>query len=339
MNKIPQLRLLVTDQCIFNCKWCHEGGEGGAIEYSKPSSEMNLEDIVNCVTLLAKAGISHIKISGGEPLIRKDIIDIIKAVKRIDGIENVELVTRSPKLKEMAYSLWDSGISQLTVSFDTLDEEKFMHYTGYRQANGLNDLIEGIKLIRRLGVPVKLNVIPQYNFNDSEIDSLVKFSGENGASLKFIDLMTMNKNWWKERFMHLDEIEKMLAPVIDTIDDAEFQAGGLGTPMKTFILKNGVKVCFRDATMGTHYGKLCSTCLNYPCQDGLMALRLTCDGKLKYCLYRSDNTIDLLSLYNNKIDFEETLMDVISTFKNSEFKKAWSIEKELEKIEDKAECL
>jgi len=337
MNKIPQLRLLVTSQCIFDCKWCQAGGEGGAIEYEKPSFEMSLEEIVKCVALLAEAGISHIKISGGEPLIRKDIIDIIREVKKIKGIENVELVTRSPRLKEMAYGLWDSGLNGLTVSFDTLDEEKFMQYTGYRQSNGLNDLIEGIKLIRKMGMPVKLNVIPQYEFNDKEIISLAEFSGENGTSLKFIDLMTMNKSWWKERFISLNMVEKILEPIIETIDEAEFQAGGLGTPMKSFILKNGVKVYFRDASSGTHYGEICSTCLNYPCQDGLMAVRLTCDGKLKYCLYRDDNTVDLLSLYNQKLDIEEKIHDVIDIFRNSEFRKAWSVENELNKVEGRLE--
>lgn len=332
MDKIPQLRLLITDRCIFSCQWCHQGGEGGGIGYSKPSFELRMEHIKKLVSLLVNEGISHIKISGGEPLIRRDLIDIMKEVKLIRGVKSIELVTMSPKLKELNDGLCSVGLNGITVSLDTLNKEKFKESTGYKQLSVLEDIIEGIKLISRKGLPIKINVIPQKGLNDNEIIEMVHFAGENDLSLKFIDLMTMDIFWWKKRFMPLGEIEKILHSMIKHTYEPTFQPGGLGTPMRHYLLKNGVKVFLRDSTMGTHYGEICKTCTNYPCQDGLMALRLTCDGKLKYCLYRNDNLIDLFSLVEQSSNVEKTIRLAIDVFRNSEFKKAWSYELEMQRM-------
>jgi cyclic pyranopterin phosphate synthase len=89
MDKIPQLRLLVTDKCIFFCKWCDQGGEGGGIGYVKPSFELNIKHIKKIISLIVNEGISHIKISGGEPLLRRDIIHIIKEVKLVNGVKSI----------------------------------------------------------------------------------------------------------------------------------------------------------------------------------------------------------------------------------------------------------
>ncbi len=335
MGKTPQLRLLITDRCIFSCQWCRQGGEGGSIEYVKPSFELKVEQIIKMISLLVNEGISYIKISGGEPLLRRDIIDIIKEVKLINGVKNIELVTMSPKLKDLGNSLCSVGLDGLTVSLNTLNEERFKQSTGCKQLDGLEDIIEGTKIIHKKGVPVKINMIPQRNFNNDEIIEMAQFAGENGLSLKFIDLMTMNVSWWRERFMPLSEVEKILQPMIKDIDEPTFQPGGLGTPMKRYLLKNGVAVFLRDATIGTHYGEICKTCKNFPCQDGLMALRLTCDGKLKYCLYRNDNLVDLFSVVGVSGGIEKTIREVIDVFRNSEFKKAWSPEIELQRIAQK----
>lgn len=335
MDKIPQLRVLITDRCIFSCQWCHQGGEGGGIGYVKPSFELKVEQIKDLISLLVNEGISHIKISGGEPLLRRDIIDIIKEVKLINGVKNIELVSMSPKLKDLGNSLCSAGLDGLTVSLDSLNKERFKKSTGCKQLDGLEDIIEGIKIIRKKGVPVKINMIPQRNFNKDEIIEMVQFAGENGLSLKFIDLMTMNISWWRERFLPLSEVEKILQPMIKDIDEPVFQPGGLGTPMKRYLLKNEVSVFLRDATIGTHYGEICKTCKNFSCQDGLMALRLTCDGKLKFCLYRNDNLVDLFSVVELSGGIEKTIREVIDIFRNSEFKKAWSPEIELQRIAQK----
>ena len=332
MDKTPQLRLLITDRCIFSCRWCHQGGEGGGMGYVKPSFELKIEQIKKLVSLLVNEGISHIKISGGEPLLRRDIIDIIKELKLINGIKNIELVAMSPKLKNHCNNLYSAGLDGLTVSLDTLNKERFKEATGCKQLDGLEDIIEGVKIVQKNGVPVKINMIPQRNFNDDEIIEMVRFAGENGLTLKFIDLMTMNTSWWKERFMPLGEVERILRPMIKHTYEPAFQPGALGTPMKHYLLKNGVTVFLRDATMGTHYGEICKTCQNFPCQDGLMALRLTCDGKLKFCLYRNDNLADLFSLVEQSGAVEKVIQEVIGVFRNSEFKKAWSPEIELQRI-------
>ncbi|MBC8485058.1 MAG: radical SAM protein, partial [Bacteroidetes bacterium] len=295
-DKTPQLRLLVTDKCTFSCPWCHRGGEGGSSEYTKASHALTTEQIKNIVLLLVGEGISYIKISGGEPLIRNDLIEIIKELKLINGVKSIELVTCSSKLKEWGDSLCEVGLDGLTVSIDTLDKEKIRKYKGNNQEDYLERMIDGIRQTRKKGVPVKINTIPQRNFNEDEIIKVVEFAGDNGLSLKLIDLMTMNVDWWMERYMPLSEVEKILQPIIVKQMEPTFQPGGTGTPMKGYLLTNEVKLFMRDATAGTHYGKTCETCENFPCQDGLMALKLTCDGKLKFCLYRNDNLVDLLSL-------------------------------------------
>lgn len=332
-NKTPQLRLLVTDKCTFSCRWCHRGGEGGGLKYIKASQELTIEQIKNLILLLVGEGISHIKISGGEPLIRNDLIEIIKEIKLINGVKNIELVTCSSMLKERVDSLCGAGLDGLTVSIDTLDKEKIRKYKGNNQEDYLERMIDGIRLARKKSVPVKINTIPQRNFNEDEIIKIVEFAGKNELSLKLIDLMTMNVNWWVKRYMPLSEVEKILQPIIVKQMEPTFQPGETGTPMKGYLLTNGVKLFMRDATAGTHYGKTCETCKNFPCQDGLMALRLTCDGKLKFCLYRNDNLVNLLSFVErNTNEAIEVIKEAINLFRNSQFKKAWIPEIEKQKI-------
>lgn len=333
--KIPQLRLLLTANCIFNCQWCHSGGEGGAIiGYKKPEYELTHDEIKELISLFVKKGITHIKISGGEPLIRSDVVDIVKTLKSIQGVAYVEIVTRSPELKKTALLLCKAGIDSVTVSIDTLSEERFNKLTGYREeSNVLKDIIMGIKLLRKENIPVKINFILQRD-NKDEIMNLVKFAGDYGLTLKFIDLMSIDEKIWENKYVGIGTIEEILRPLIKTSLTESFQPGSLGTPMKHYLLQNNVEIFCRDASVGTHYNRqLCYMCSNFPCQDGLMALRLTCDGKIKFCLYRNDNLLDLIKKNNNEI--EKTIEDAIKVFAEAKFEKRWSAYIEAEKIKNK----
>lgn len=323
--KIPQLRVCVTEVCDKKCFYCRPEGEGCAsIERDE---KLSADDFIFLIGEVVKAGVSVIRFTGGEPMLNKDIYKIISAVKAMDRVKDISIVTRSLKLKEQAPLLKEAGISSVTVSLDSLNRERLREIT---KVDLLEKLVEGIKACSEMGLPIKLNTVVMKGVNDDEIDSFVEFAGSiENVDWKLLDYMLLPKQFLgdltNEYFLNLTNILprlRMLAEeeIIDT------QAGGLGIPMPTFKIKNGVKIFVKDSTIGNHYGDTCVKCPLFPCQDGIMALRLTADGKLQRCLYREDNLLDLKPYINTTSPQLGLLIkEALATYESADFHpRAWN---------------
>lgn len=321
-EKMPHLRICVTEKCPITCFYCRPGGEACRVLNKK---EMTLRQIYQLVKILAEQGITHLKLTGGEPLLRNDVLKMISALKSISGITDIQLVTRSHKVGNIVGRLRDSGLDSITFSLDSLDPFIFYRIS---QNDRLDLLLKAIKKTHKAGLNLQFNMVVMRGVNECEITKMIEFAGCYGAILKLLDLMNMPgyPKFLDFYYMPLDQI------VTDLKKEAvnyniETPPGGVGTPMPKFLMPNGATVLVKDARVGAWYSDVCKECKNFPCQDAIMALRLTADGCLQRCLLRQDNLVDLLSMVENfesEDEIKQTIDSVLDTFRKAVYyEKTW----------------
>ena len=182
------LRLSVTDVCNFSCNYCLPDG----YQCDNKETPLTLPEIHTLVSLMAKKGIKKVRITGGEPSVRKDIAAIIKTIKSIDGIETVAITTNGYKLPQHIKQWVDAGLDAINVSVDSLDPEKFKHITGHDR---LDDIMAGLDMAMSLGMThVKVNAVLLKEYNLEELDTFLNWIKTTPISLRFIELMETGDN-------------------------------------------------------------------------------------------------------------------------------------------------
>lgn len=316
ISKNPMLRVCVTERCQHSCIYCRPGGESC---HSGTKKEMTPQQIHELVSIMVHNGIRFVKVTGGEPLLRSDILDILKRIKSIEGVESLELITRHPKSIGLIEDLEDIGVSCLNYSLDTLSPSTFKMVSG---TNSLDGIVAAIRRAHRSSIKLKINMVVMRGINDHEIPAMIEFAGENEAELKLLDLMNIpeDPNFLQDHYYDFNELVPILEATAIEIEHAT-PPGGIGTPMPRYHLANHAIVSIKDARTGTWYGELCIKCDHYPCQDALMALRLTADGYLQRCLIRSDTMEDLLSSYKDQGSeaAEAVAISVLRTFREATY--------------------
>lgn len=320
--KIPQLRVCITEVCDKKCFYCRPEGEGCISVYKQ--NKLNADNFIYLIGKIVEAGVSEIRFTGGEPMLYKDIYKVIKAVKDMKGVKNVSMVTRSIKLKAQAILLKDAGLDSITISLDSLNKETLKKIT---KVDLLDKLKEGAKECDKLDIPIKFNTVLMRNVNNNEIEDFISYIGNfKNASWKILDYMILPNQFediGKSYYLNL----KTILPKFHSLGTElhfDTQTGGLGIPMFTFKMLNGVIVYIKDSTIGNHYGDTCKNCKKYPCQDGIMALRLTSDGKLQRCLYREDNLLLLKENIDNEKTLSSLIIEALKTYEYATFhQNAW----------------
>ncbi len=258
---VTNLRISLTSRCNLSCIYCHAEGE------KNPDAEMSAHEIIGVMNIAAKFGIRSIKFTGGEPLIRPEILDIIQAVPK--GIES-SITTNGILLADMAADLKRAGLRRVNVSLDSLNPETYRRITGN---NRLNEVLSGIDTALRVGLtPVKLNMVILHGINDQEIDNFLAFvRGNHNLVLQLIELMHFNNC---EFHGDLNRVECNLAARSKRIFTRRMHH------RKKYCL-DGAEV---EVVRPLHNTEFCAYCNR---------LRVTSDGKLKPCLLRTDNHISI----------------------------------------------
>ncbi len=284
---IKSVRISITYRCNFRCIYCHREG----LDYN--DVEMTPEEIERIVRILSKFGISKVKITGGEPLVRNDIVEIVKRLKRIKGINEVSMVTNGYYLEEYAEDLKHAGLDRINVSLDTLSPERYEYLTGCKD---LYKVIRGIELAYELGFrPIKINVVVLKGINDDEIFKIIKKFSREGFVVQLIELVNTDEEFFRNHYYNLKEIEEYLERFSDKIIVRELHA------RKRFFI-NGAEV---ETVRFLHNRNFCANCNR---------IRITPDGKFKPCLMRNDNLVDFLSYMRNGCDdkkLEELFLEAV----------------------------
>ncbi|MEM1530518.1 MAG: GTP 3',8-cyclase MoaA [Candidatus Bathyarchaeia archaeon] len=268
---IENIRISVTQRCNFKCFYCH--GEG---QLSNSYVEMSPEEIEFIVKVAASLGVWGVKLTGGEPLLRDDIVEIVRRVSSVPGIKDLSLTTNGFFLKEYARQLREAGLSRVNVSLDTLRAERFKAITG---VDAYERVIGGIIEAKNAGLnPIKVNMVLLRGINEDEIDEMINFIRENGLILQIIELERPYEDALYMRYhVSLDDIEGRLKREAKKIIVREMHH------RKKYILDNRAEV---EVVRPMHNTEFCLHCNR---------IRLTSDGKLKPCLFRNNNLVDLLS--------------------------------------------
>ena len=286
MRKIDYIRISVTDRCNLRCLYCmpEEG-----IDLMKHKDLMTFEEVEYLVRSIVPLGIKKIRLTGGEPLVRLGIADLIRKLRGIEEIEDITLTTNGILLEKMASSLKEAGLSRVNVSLDTLEEGKFKEITRW---GSLDKVLAGIKKSLEVGLtPVKINVVAIKGFNDDEFVKLTEFADKNSVQVRFVELMPIGESDEDAILKHypIDDIKKLIEKKYELKETDRIKTNG---PAENYEIVGGKgSVGF----IGALSHKFCSSCNR---------LRVTADGKMRPCLYK-DLEYDVLELIRKGASMED----------------------------------
>ena len=287
MNTIDYLRIAVTDRCNLRCVYCmpEEG-----VDLKSHDEMLSIEEVEKLVKSVAPLGIKKIRLTGGEPLVRKNIEILVKKIAAVEGIEHITMTTNGTLLGSMAKGLKEAGLNRVNISLDSLKADKFKAITRW---GDLNDVLAGIDASLKVGLtPVKINVVAMKGFNNDEIIDFVELAINKGVQVRFIELMPIGESDEKARIEHIsiDDIKSIIEEKYKLIPTDDIVTDG---PASNYFIEgySGSSVGF----IGALSNNFCGRCNR---------LRVTADGKVRLCLHK-DIEFDLLTLLREGKSEEE----------------------------------
>ena len=283
---IISLRITLTNRCNVNCLYCHHDG------MVKSKDEMTADELYTICKIAKKLGVKKIRLSGGEPLLKKDIVEIVERIASLD-FKDISMTTNGILLEKYAQDLKDAGLDRVNVSLDTLDRETFEFIT---KKDYLEDAKRGIIKAVEVGLyPVKINMVIMKDINQNEIDDMFEFCKQYDIVLQLIELIE-SENCDDDKFSadyhyKLDDIESELADIADEVHERKFMQG-----RKKYYIDGGEI----EVVKPVDNASFCAKCSR---------LRITPDGKIKPCLLRNDNLVELISHVRNG-ESEERLEEI-----------------------------
>jgi cyclic pyranopterin phosphate synthase len=287
-RSINNMRISVTQKCNLDCFYCHHEGEG---KYISGNGYMKPHEIEKIAEIASFVGIEKLKITGGEPLLRKDIIDIVGRASK--HMKEVSMTTNGILLSKYACELKDAGLSRVNVSFDAPEPHTFNKIT---RADAFSNVRDGVYAAQHAGLaPVKLNMVVLKGINEGHIPQAIDFASSVGAILQLIEFESSKENAqsmsFKKYYFDLCEVEEELNRRAHEVSERNMHR------RKKFILRsenNGpVEV---EIVRGMHNSKFCENCTR---------LRVTSCGELKPCLLKNDNLINIIGPIRRGADDNE----------------------------------
>jgi GTP 3',8-cyclase len=272
-GRINYLRLSVTDRCNLRCRYCTYWRDWQKL----PAGELlSYEEMLRLAAVAGEVGLSKIRITGGEPLIRRSLVDFVGRLHEVPGINKVCLTTNGVLLEALAPALYDTGLRHLNVSLDTLRRQRYRQLTG---GDYLPAVLRGLERAASLGfAPLKINCVALRDVNDDELLDIARLARDHPWQVRFIELMpTVSQQWWQRHFLPLSEVRRRLSVLGPLVPSTREPTAG---PARTYRAPG-----FRGELgfISPQNGHRCRTCNR---------LRLTADGKLRPCLL-TEAEIDL----------------------------------------------
>ena len=269
---IVNLRISVTDRCNFRCTYCMPADN---VEFMDRSKLLSFEEIQRVAQIVSRMGINRLRLTGGEPLMRKNLPVLIKMLNEVDGIDDIAMTTNAYFLKDQAQSLKDAGLKRLNVSLDALDPKKFRDVN---RRDCLQSVLDGLDTARKVGFKsIKINAVAVRNFSETEIMSLIEMGRSDGFEIRFIEFMPLDsdKVWERDKVLFGHEIVNMIKENYELVPiDNSLEIG----PASEYNFADGK-------------GKIgIITAVSNPFCDHCNRIRMTADGKLRTCLFSTEET-------------------------------------------------
>jgi GTP 3',8-cyclase len=267
MHLVTYMRISVTDRCNERCAYClpHDV----AIEWLPRGQILTYEEILRVARVATELGVSKFRITGGEPLVRKNVAEFIAELNKLTGVTDIGLSTNATLLAPLAQQLRNAGVCKFNISLDTLDADLYRELTG----NGiLSDCLAGIDAGIETGAQVKLNVVLMKGKNDDELLDLIDFAASKRVPLRFIELMPISTSdvLTDDNFLSIGHARKIIGKLYELVSD-------------DIKLGNGPAVYYRADGLPIHLGFIGAMTNPHFCES-CNKVRLTADGKLRPCL-------------------------------------------------------
>ena len=267
-RSIHDLRISITDRCNYRCVYCRTGTNGAAY------AELPFEDYLRMARILVGLGITKIRLTGGEPLLRKGVVEFVRELSKLrtltDEKPDIAMTTNGHLLAEIAQPLKEAGLDRVTVSMDAVDPDRFARIT--RVPNGFDSVLAGVRASRRAGLdPVKVNCVLLRGFNEDQIIPFGMFAREESVVVRFIEFMPLEEDrvWTPEIVVTLDEIVARMSeykPLVEISNQRSETA-------RRYVFEDGVGEIGIIAPVSHPFCGHCSR------------IRITSDGKIRTCLF------------------------------------------------------
>ncbi|MCM2319735.1 MAG: GTP 3',8-cyclase MoaA [Pseudomonas sp.] len=290
-RKIDYLRLSVTDRCDFRCVYCMAED----MTFLPRQQVLGFEEIVRIARLFVGLGVKKIRLTGGEPLVRRGIVDLCRQIAALPGLRELVMTSNGSQLAKLAVPLAEAGVKRLNISLDSLDAAKFHAIT---RTGDIEQVLAGIEAARAAGFArIKLNSVIMKGRNDDEVAALVDFAVVRGLDISFIEEMPLGQVGRDrgEAFCSSDEVRALVAQRYNLFDSPE-QSGG---PARYVRLEGHPET--RVGFISPHSHNFCSSCNR---------LRLTAEGRLLLCLGH-ENSLDLRGLVRRHPTEDRPLVEAI----------------------------
>jgi cyclic pyranopterin phosphate synthase len=273
---IDYLRVSITDRCDLRCIYCTPLGGSPKLAHD---DILSYEEFLHLIQVAVDMGITKVRLTGGEPLVRKGVTDFCRRLAGLPGLQSLSLTTNGVMLEELAQDVYDAGIRRINISLDTLQPQKFLRIT---RRDEFHRVWRGIQAVENVGFsPIKINVVAMRGINDDEILDLAKLTLDRAYHIRFIEFMGFNNdsNWLHQHYVSADEILanlRTLAPL------EQITARHTNGPARHFRWPKAAGMIGIISPVSNHF---CAACNR---------IRLTADGKLRNCLF-SDQEVDIKS--------------------------------------------
>jgi cyclic pyranopterin phosphate synthase len=298
-RRVNYLRISLTDACNLRCVYCMPE----QMTFRPRQELMSDEELLYLVQVGASLGVTKVRLTGGEPTIRPNLIEIVRGIATTPGIQDLAMTTNAILLDKLAQPLAEAGLKRVNISIDTLDPQKFHKITRW---GNLDDVWRGIRATEAAGMtPLKLNCVVVRHFNDDDITDLARLTLENDWEVRFIEMMPFGEvsDFQQSNVVSFREMRERVEAVFGPLEEAGYDYVDPSRP-------------FRIAgAMGT-LGFISS--VTEPFCQGCGRVRLTADGKLRLCLLRDDE-VDLLTPLRDGASFEE----LRSLMRDGAYHKPW----------------
>lgn len=267
-RRIEYLRLSVTDRCDFRCFYCLPRSHR---DFETPNEWLTVDEIERLVAQFSALGVKHVRLTGGEPLVRKELDEIVRRIAKLPGIEELSLSTNASHLSRFAESLSHAGVRRLNISLDTLNEHKFHEITGSQ----LKPVLAGIERAQACGLsPIKINMVIMRGINDDEVEAMIEYCKERRLTLRFIETMPVGRGGQAafEHYMPLSDVEARLRKRY-RLGSAAMRGSG---PARYFRIDDSDLVIGFITPQSQHF---CDTCNR---------VRVSVTGDLHLCLGQED---------------------------------------------------
>ncbi|MDR9793992.1 GTP 3',8-cyclase MoaA [Aeribacillus pallidus] len=307
---LRDLRISVTDRCNFRCTYCMPKEIfGDDYQFLPKDHLLTFEEIVRLTKIFVELGVKKIKLTGGEPLLRKDVYKLIAMLSKIEGIHDIGLTTNGVYLKKYGSKLYEAGLRRLNISLDAIDDDTFRRLNG-RDVSA-KTVLTNIDYAVSIGFSVKVNMVVQKGVNDHQILPMTEYFKNKGIPLRFIEFMDVgNTNGWNMKDVLIKkDIVKMISSVysIEPIDENYF---------------GEVAKRYRHQDTGSEIGFI--TSVSEPFCSSCTRARISSDGKLYTCLYAHEG-FDLRDFIRSGKSSEEIKMAIERVWQNR--KDQYSVER------------